>query len=113
MAGSELNRTRGKRGGKRAKIGVGAISSPSLPSLSSFFFRRQYFSRALLSERLEQASTVETTLSRTARQLLFVKEWRQNQLSYVLTEALSVMVFVKTMVFGKSSPVLFEHSFKG
>ena len=38
MAGSELNRTRGKRGGKRAKIGVRAISCPSLPSLSSFFF---------------------------------------------------------------------------
>ena len=37
----------------------------------------------------------------------------QGKLSFVLTEALSVMVFVKTMVFGKSSPVLFEHSFKG
>ena len=76
-AGSELNRTRGKRGGKRAKIGVRAISCSSLPSLL-VFFRRQNFSRALLSERLEQASTIETTLSRTARLILFVKESRQN-----------------------------------
>ena len=54
MVGSELNRTRKKRGGKkRGKSGASSLPLPSL--VSPVFFPRQFFDRALLSERLEQA----------------------------------------------------------
>ena len=58
--GSELSCTPGKRGG----TGGGARElSPLFPLYSSlvFFFLREFFSRALLSERLEQATTQPCT----------------------------------------------------
>ena len=51
MVGSELNRTRRKRWGE-----WGEFPPSSLSSLSPFFFPRQVFDRALLSERLEKAN---------------------------------------------------------
>ena len=55
MVGSELNRTRRKRGEKkRGKSGASSLPLPSL--VSSVFFPRQFFDRALLSEHLEQAN---------------------------------------------------------
>ena len=52
---SELSCTPKKRG--RGGTGGGAVSPPFplLPPLVFFFFSREFFSRALLSERLEQA----------------------------------------------------------
>ena len=46
MAGSEINRTQRKRGG---------TNEGRVESLLFAFFFRQFFDRALLSERLEQA----------------------------------------------------------
>ena len=54
MMGSELNRTRRKRGEKTRRES-GAISLP-FPCSLPFFFPRQFFDRAVLSERLEQAN---------------------------------------------------------
>lgn len=48
MVGSELNRTRGKRGW--GKGGVGGETR------GEFLFLREFFSRSLLSDRLEQAN---------------------------------------------------------
>ena len=53
MVGSELNRTWRKRGGKKRRKS-GASSPFSI--FSPVFFPRQFFDRALLSERLEQAN---------------------------------------------------------
>ena len=50
MVGSEFNRTRRKRG----ESGASSLPLPSL--VSPVFFPRQFFERALLSERLEQAN---------------------------------------------------------
>ena len=50
MVGSELNRTRRKRG----ESGASSLPFPSL--VSPFFFPRQVFDRALLSECLEQVN---------------------------------------------------------
>ena len=63
LVGSELNCTPGKRGGGGAR--AREVPSPflpslplPLPSLPSFFILREFFSRALLFERLEQATCV-------------------------------------------------------
>ena len=55
MVGSELNRTRRKRG-KKTRGEWGEFPPFSLSSLFRFFFPRQFLERALLSERLEQAN---------------------------------------------------------
>ena len=54
--GSELNCTPGKRGGG-GKLGAESERTSPFPPLvcPRFFFLREFFSRALLSERLEQA----------------------------------------------------------
>ena len=63
LVGSELNCTPGKRGGGGAR--AREVPSPflpslplPLPSLPSFFILPEFFSRALLFERLEQATCV-------------------------------------------------------
>ena len=57
MVGSKINRMQGKRGEKTREAGERAREPPfCLFSLLSFFFPRQLFARALLSEHLEQAN---------------------------------------------------------
>ena len=65
LVGSELNCTPGKRGGGGREQGKSLPPSsllyrfpPPPPSLPSFFILREFFSRALLFERLEQATCV-------------------------------------------------------
>ena len=53
--GSELNRTR-RKGGEKTRGEWGEFTPFTLSSLSRLFFPRQFFERALLSERLEQAN---------------------------------------------------------
>lgn len=58
MVGSKINRMQGKRGEKTREAGErepGNLPFASLVS-SRFFFPRQLFARALLSEHLEQAN---------------------------------------------------------
>ena len=60
MVGSELDRTRRKRGGKKkGRLGL-LFSRYSIPS---FFFPRQFFARILLSEHLEQANICQRKIS--------------------------------------------------
>ena len=54
--GSELNYTPGKRGGGNEGGELGLGLPPAFSLVSPRFFLPEFFSRALLSERLEQAS---------------------------------------------------------
>ena len=59
MVGSELNRTRGKRGKTREETGARArerVPSPFPSVVSPRFVFSSIFSRALLCERLEQTT---------------------------------------------------------
>ena len=60
MVGSELDRTLRKRGEKNEE----RLGLPfSLYSIPSFFFSRQFFARALISEHLEQANICQRKIS--------------------------------------------------
>ena len=58
MVGSKINRMQGKRGEKTREAGERAREPPFclFSLLFVFFFPRQLFARALLSEHLEQAN---------------------------------------------------------